>query len=108
MRIRYEELVARPEAVLRILCEKIELNYEPDMLNYYNRADQRLAELNDLRAPLGSNVVSRAERIEIHQSTKKPPTTERIGVWRDALTPDEAGVFKEIAGPLLTDLGYEP
>src|SRR5207247_1437374 len=43
--VRYEDLVAEPEATLRHICERIELEWSPRMLDYHQRASKRLEEM---------------------------------------------------------------
>ena len=44
MEVRFEELVADTEGVLRRVCDFIELDFDPVMLDYHERAEERLAE----------------------------------------------------------------
>ena len=43
--VRYEDLVTDTEGVLRRVCELIELDFDPVMLSYHERADERLQEM---------------------------------------------------------------
>ena len=45
LEIRYEDLVADTENALRRVCEHIELDFDPAMLTYYERAEERLQEM---------------------------------------------------------------
>jgi hypothetical protein len=102
--VHYEDLVSDPAEVLRVICEFVELEYHPGMLAYSARAESRLAELGDLRTE--ERTVGRAERIAIHAMTTRPPTTERIGMWRQTLSDAEVALFEEVAGEVLRSLGY--
>ena len=42
---RYEDLVSDPEPTLRRICDALELEFEPAMLNYHERAAERLQEM---------------------------------------------------------------
>src|SRR5687768_9384687 len=46
MELRYEDLVKDTEGELRRVCEFIELDFEPGMLDYHRRAGERLQELD--------------------------------------------------------------
>ena len=51
-----------PERVLRKVCEFIELEFDPAMLDYHERASERLSELSDLPGK-GGKVRPGSERI---------------------------------------------
>jgi hypothetical protein len=89
--IRYEDLVASPEAVLTDVCDFFALEFEPGMLEYHERADEVLDGL----------------RYTHHvQGIRRPPT--RLGRdWRTNLGDHEVQLFEALAGDLLDDLGYE-
>jgi hypothetical protein len=105
--MRYESLVRDPEAELRRVCQVIELDYDPVMLSYYERAAKRLEEINrDLDAKDGA-VRPASERLAAHAMTTKPPSAERLEVWRREMDEAEVRAFETVAGDLLADLGYE-
>lgn len=89
--VRYEDLVGDPEGTLGRLFEFIGEPFEPGVLQY--RTDtERARRATDGEAgpqPTGS----------IHRSS--------IGRWRADLTPGEQALFRQIAGGLLVELGYE-
>ncbi|HEY8465721.1 MAG TPA: sulfotransferase [Solirubrobacterales bacterium] len=99
---RYEELVLDPEPVLRRVCEFIELDYDPVMLRYYERAEERLQEIAN---PFAKMSVER--RLEAHRLAAQPPQRGRIGAWREGMTPAEIAEFEAAAGAMLDELGYE-
>ena len=106
MEVRYEDLVARPEATLRQVCDFIELEYDPAMLDYHVHAGERLEEIaRDL--PTGDGVRPAAERLEAHSLVNEPPRVERAGRWHELMSPEEVAEFEAVAGDLLADLGYE-
>ncbi len=89
--IRYEDLVADPEPVLRDICSFFELPYEPNMLEYHQRADEVLDGL----------------RFTHHvQGIRRPPSTD-VRDWRANLPDHEVQLFEALAGDLLDDFGYE-
>ena len=89
--IRYEDLVADPEASLRSLCAFIEIPYHPAMLQYQERADGILA------------TTSHAEH---HQRIRLAPT-RGLRDWRTQMEPDNVALFEALAGDTLAELGYE-
>jgi len=89
--VRYEELVADPEATLRGLCDFLDLPYSPEMLEYPERADE---------------VVSAVVDVGHHQGLWQAPT---VGVrdWRATMSAHDQQVFEALAGSTLDDFGYE-
>ena len=106
LELRYEDLVAAPEAALRRVCEYLELSWQPQMLDYHEGAGQRLAESPDGVAWDGRRIPADAVK-DAHALTERPPTKARIGMWKERLSTDERAQFELIAGPLLSSLGYE-
>lgn len=104
--LRYEALVARPEAALRTICAAIDLPFDPAMLQAHERATARLAELPEARAD-GGVLRTRGERLGIHANTTLPPDPALADAWRDRLGAAEIATIERAAGPLMTELGYE-
>jgi hypothetical protein len=88
--VRYEDLVADPEGILREICRFIELDYEPEMLSYHRR----------------EGVGDDAGRPEQHRNLRRPPT-RGLRDWRREMAAGDVEVFEALAGHLLTELGYE-
>ena len=83
--IRYEELVAEPERVLRETCARAGLVFEPAMLGYAGEVD----------------VSSKP-----HQQSLLRPPTPGLRDWRTELPEEDARAFASVAGDLLAELGY--
>jgi hypothetical protein len=108
LELRYEDLVADPEPGLRRICELVELDFEPAMLEHERRAAQRLAELGgDLPASGGRRARAGEERLGAHALAAGAATSERVGVWRYEMGEAERQEFEDVAGDLLTELGYD-
>lgn len=105
--LRYERLVTEPEAVLRQLCEWLELPWEDGVLRFHERAEQRFEELPFARQD-GTVLRTREDRHRLHEKTSLAPDGTRIGRWRGDLSPVEVEAFESVAGALLAELGYEP
>jgi hypothetical protein len=106
--VRYEDMVADTEATLRRVCDHIELEFDPVMLSYYERAEERLQEMaGALPAKKGRPEREAGERIAAHALTTKPPQADRVAVWKTEMSEAENAEFEEAAGYLLDDLGYE-
>ncbi len=106
--VRYEDLVTDTESVLRRVCEHIELDYDPAMLTYYERAPERLQEMaGALPAKKGRPEREAGERVAAHALTMEPPKKERVAVWKQQMSEEENAEFEQAAGYILDELGYE-
>jgi Sulfotransferase family len=108
LEVRYEDLVLDTEGVLRRVCQLIELEYDPAMLDYHERAEERLQEMaGALPAREGRPEREAGERVDAHALTTRPPDAERVAVWKREMSDAENAEFEEAAGYLLDELGYE-
>ena len=104
--VHYEELVADPASVLQEVAATIELDWDPAMLAYHERAGERMSEVERDFTPGGGDVISAAERAGQHALVHEPPTSDRVGRWRDAMSAADREAFEAVAGELLSELGY--
>ena len=80
--VHFEDLVRDTEGTLRKVCEIIELDFDPVMLDYHERAEKRLEEKNvDLVRRHGPTQPA-AARMESHKLAKEPPREDRLEAWR--------------------------
>jgi Sulfotransferase family len=89
--IRYEDLVADPEPVVRRVCAFCEIDYRPEMLAIQESAAGRLAAgqeawFTELYAGIG---------------------TRSVGKWRTQMTPAQRAVFAREASEALRRHGYD-
>jgi hypothetical protein len=86
LEVRYEALVADPEAGLSRICSFAGLEYDGAMLGYVGQTD--------------------SARKEHQQRLNEPP---RVGVrsWRTEMAPGDVAAFERVAGHPLDELGYE-
>ena len=84
--VRYEELVADPDATVREICAFAEIPFEPSMLDYAGAVD----------------VSSKP-----HQQRLLAPPTTGVRSWREDLAAEDVDGFEAVAGDLLDELGYE-
>jgi L-alanine-DL-glutamate epimerase-like enolase superfamily enzyme len=104
--LRYEDLLLHTTAVLREICEFLQLQYTPEMESYHTKAQSRMDELADLpKYPFGD--LKRQLRLNTHKLTSSPPDPSRITRWREEMPREELQAYEEIAGDLLSSLGYE-
>jgi hypothetical protein len=107
MEIRYEDIVRETEPSLRRVCEFVELEYDPVMLDYHVRAADRLQEMNRERERGSRRTLTGEERMQAHAMTTKPPQEERIDVWKTEMDDAYREEFEAHSGELLRELGYE-
>jgi len=108
LEVRYEDLVTDTEGTLRRICGFAGLAFDPAMLDYHRRAEERLAEMNrDLDNAENGIVRTATNRLAAHALTTEPPTTDRCERWRNEMTAAEVAEFESVAGDLLAGLGYE-
>ncbi len=86
LEVRYEDLVADVESMLRRICELAALEYEPGMADYVGNVDVST---------------------KPHQQRLKEPPTKGVRDWRTQMAPDDVAAFEHVAGDLLRELGYE-
>jgi Sulfotransferase family/Uncharacterised nucleotidyltransferase len=90
--IRYEDLVADPDATLRVVCGFIGLPFSDRMLCHSEHAQQMLAGTPDRH---------RHRHVEL-------PLTVGLRDWRSQMPAHVIRACGLLAGDLLDDLGYEP
>jgi len=89
--VRYEDLVAQPEAQLRRVCDVLAIGFTPDVLEHHRRTQTGFAEH------------------ETHKrQTMQPVTTSRIGRYRRSLSPTAIAAIERVCGTQMERLGYEP
>jgi hypothetical protein len=87
--LRYEDLAASPEPVIRDLCGFLGEDFEPAMTEPYKEA----------RAHYHSK--------GIHAPTRQPLTTSRSGRWNKDMSPADQRLVQAVVGDLLRDHHYE-
>jgi hypothetical protein len=108
LEIRFEDLVRDTEGTLRRICKFIDLRFDRRMLDYHQRAGERLQEIaKELPAAEGVGELEAERRISAHALAHEPPREERVEAWRTEMAPDEVATFEGAAGDLLAGLGYE-
>jgi exopolysaccharide biosynthesis WecB/TagA/CpsF family protein len=85
--LRYEDLVTQPEATVRGLCERLELTFDPRMLE------------------VGQVNSSHDSMIGGAPSGMRPEAIDR---WRRVLTAAETAVTEKACGQLMQRFGYAP
>ena len=91
VRISYEELIQDPEKVLHLICERIGIEFDETMLDYFNSKESLLTSKS------GNMWVNVAKPIISNNSQK----------FHQLLAPKEIKIFESIAAESLLALGYE-
>jgi hypothetical protein len=108
MEARYEDLVLDTEAILRGISGFLELDFDAAMLDYHERAEQRLSEMvHELPARGRRPHQPARHRLDIHALTREPPRTDRVARWKTRMEDADRVAFEAVAGVLLSELGYE-
>lgn len=102
----YESLIREPRPVLEGLCEFLQLEWEPAMLEYHLHARERLSsELGDV-FEAGRHVPAE-ERLRIWGLVDRPPQLDRVERWRREMSLEDVRAFESLAAPTLEQFGYE-
>jgi Sulfotransferase family len=107
LELRYEDLVADPEPLLRRASALVDLPWDDAMLDYHRGAGERMQEVARELRPGWRGTITAEERSRQHELVARPPSTERVGRWRREMPPADRHAFESVAGALLTELGYE-
>ena len=86
LEVRYEALVAEPEAELRRVCAFLGLEYDEAMLDYARKTDSAAKQ---------------------HQRRLNEPPRVGVRNWRTEMSRSDVEGFEAVAGDLLYELGYE-
>lgn len=86
----YEDLVEDAEAEVRDLCDFLGLDFDPEMMDYTERAR--------------GSVLPRASMYNPHVT--EPPRSN-VRAWEESMPPDHVEIFEAVAGDVLSELGYE-
>lgn len=90
--VRFETLVAQPEAELRRLCAFLGESFEPAMLNFHERGQSGF----------------HAREASWKSGTQQPLSDASIGRYRQQLSPRQVALIERLAGPTMVKLGYQP
>jgi Sulfotransferase family len=84
--VRYEALVADPEATVHAICTFAAIPFELAMLDYAGAVDVSA---------------------KPHQQRLLVPPTRGVRSWREDMPADDVAAFESVAGDLLSELGYD-
>lgn len=89
--LRYEHLVADPEAALRRVCAFLGVEFSPRVLRYQEDISRHVPD----------------DRRSLWPLLDQPPLASNADKWKTRLSAADRAVFERHAGGLLRDLGYE-
>jgi len=92
LRIRYEDMVTRPDSVLRRVCRFLDLEFSDSMLRYHEHVPS----------------VYGSYYGQIHSGLSKPVSTGSIDAWKRHLSEADVAVIEFICSDLMETLEYEP
>ena len=90
LEVHYEALVSAPEAVLRVIADFLDVEYDEVML--------------DKEAAVARQLAMSPAPGEDRSLTR--PVAGVMRDWRSQMAPADLGAFEALAGPLLAELGY--
>ena len=93
MQVRYEDLVAKPEATVQALCQFLHEPFEPAMLHFHEDAE---------------HYMKRRASGDFNSAATRPIDQSKIEAWRSGLTRREIAAVEAICGEQMQRLGYIP
>jgi O-antigen/teichoic acid export membrane protein len=90
--VKYEELTSRPLPLLKALCQFLEVDFQPGMVEFYEHSENWIA----------------TDEAKHHALLKKPATTARVGRYRGALTLEQIASVERFLADEMKALGYAP
>ncbi len=111
MKIRYEDLATTPRKMVREICDLIEVQFEPNMLNYWEQEHH----------PISGNwgtvslMIQNSDHKRVCQNSKEKqiqnetyyqamgPTIKLDLRWQTELTQEQISIFENLAGDLNKD-----
>jgi hypothetical protein len=100
----YADLVRDPAAVLKHVCDFVELAYDPAMLHYFTRSPERLKEHGARHRADGTLLLSHEDRLRQQRNTMRP-LLPRDGVWRDDMDAADLARIDADSQTLLDEIG---
>jgi hypothetical protein len=76
------------------------------MLTYHERASERMSEVVREFQIGGGPLLTANDRAKQHELVSEPPRADRLARWQKDMSAEDQAMFVEIAGDLLTELGY--
>lgn len=94
LEVKFDDLILEPAETLKIVCDFIELDFNPSMLYYHKYAIARMENIPP-------------EKARWFDLTQQKPDVGRLEVWRRELSQSNNDAAVRIAGSLLDRFGYD-
>lgn len=88
--LRYEDLVADPDAWSRNICSFLDFAFDPAMIQFHQDAGALISE----------------SVVDWHQNLNQPISDKHVGCFRRELSTDDTGLVERICSPMLKRFGY--
>lgn len=89
-RVKYEDMVEEPEATMMRLCEFLDTEYRPDMLNFHETDEAHRA----------------AQSSDLWGNVTQPIMKGNTGKFRTEASEEDIRIFESMAGDVLDKLNY--
>lgn len=90
IKVSYEELIENPESVLKIICDKIDINYSSKAMEFYQSRESKAT----------------ATSGKLWENVTKPVMSNNSNKYKLGLTQREIEIFQQVAEESLISLGY--
>ena len=90
LRISYENFISNPKTILLELCQKLDIPFDPSMLNYYKSDESKVT----------------AQAGNMWNNLVKPLLKHNTQKFLHELSEEEILIFESIAGEVLVELNY--
>ncbi len=88
--VRYEELVRKPEEVLRKVCSFLGEDFESEMINFYK-----------------SDIAKARGKLRDHRPLAKPISDKFVGIYKECLSLFDQRIYAGVAGDVHLSEGYD-
>lgn len=89
--IRYEEFIAKPGDTVKLICEKLHIDFSEEVFHYFESTESH----------------NTAESGEMWQNLTKPVMDSNFNKFKKEMSTDDIALFEKVAGDVLLELGYE-
>ena len=105
---RYQDLITDPEKTLRKICNFLRLDWDPIMLEYYQRAPERIRDLDHdvRRSGTGELIANARERMRIYGNLDRPPDATRLNRWEREMSRAQLRATETAVGEFLALQGF--
>jgi len=110
LQIRYERLITDPQETLRRICGFLRLDWDPAMLEYFERTPERIQDFRHDVYKSGTNelIVNADDRMHIYKNLDRPPDMSRLNRWKREMSLWQLYRVEKTIGTELANQGYAP